>query len=104
MTIINVNLDTETHVVAPRNPTDEMCDVMLITSGNFNKYCAAITEAPLFTSLPNLDLDLIEIGLIEAERSLVILDEAYDSYIERGQISEEKINNAIAALKRIKGE
>lgn len=53
MTIINVNLDTATHVVAPRNPTDEMCDVMLITSGNFNKYCAAITEAPPFTSLPN---------------------------------------------------
>jgi len=90
MTIRTVTYDDATHVVVPRNPTEEMCLRMMVTNGSFNKYCAAITEAPPFTSLPNPDLDLIEQALADFK-----ID---------GAVSPIALNKAFAALKRIKGD
>lgn len=139
MTIRTITYDDATHVVAPRNPTEEMCLRMMVTNGSFNKYCAAITEAPPFTSLPNHDLDVLQAenelfrAAIDADPTfgnmkpdLDVIEQALEiaSDLSLAHASDvhityagykpgkhaavdaevEKIKQAIAALKRIKGD
>jgi len=84
-----VTYDDATHVVAPLEPTDDM--VIAAPFGQSNAYRKMITAAPPFTSLPNPDLDLIE----------RVLDMA-DGMSRFGSEEYAKIQEAIAALKRIK--
>lgn len=117
MTIRTVTYDDATHVVVPRNPTEEMCLRMMVTNGSFNKYCAAITEAPPFTSLPNPDLDVLQAenelfrAAIDADPTfgnmkpdLDVIEQALADFKIDGAVSPIALNKAIAALKRIKGD
>ena len=103
--IRTVTFDDATHVVAPKEPTVEMIAALgwggdedltighaLISNGIVEEYQAAIAAAPPFTSLPNPDLDVIEEALNAAANDIG----SYRSSIY--------YDDAIAALKRIKGD
>lgn len=103
MTIRTVTYDDAVHKFVPLEPTEEILRSMIAVNIFFetqdsmtdafmsSTYYSAITAAPPFTSLPNHDLDLIEEALKSVEINLDV-----DEFPE--------IPNAIAALKRIKGE
>lgn len=122
MTIRTVTYDDATHVVVLREPTEEITvaieaeiDKQLLASGmhplamcrqdGADVYAAMIAAAPPFTSLPNPDLDVIEAALNIAQgyiRSQIVDSLHYMNEEKKCDLSD--VIQAIAALKRIKGE
>jgi hypothetical protein len=109
MTIRTATYDDATHVVVLREPTEVMHVAAVRTicdcNGNYDfpprVYRAMIAAAPTFTSLPNPDLDLIGEALASARK-----DQRYtSSTVETFSLNHFLlVNNAIAALKRLKGD